>query len=62
MYDYPTLTIFGSYGIFFSRPGPRNFDCLHDGPCSLGQASTGRCSQSYGMYVESDHTFLRSRY
>ena len=22
-------TIFGSYGIFFARPGPRNFDRLH---------------------------------
>ena len=29
MYNHPTLTIFGSYGIFFSRPGPRNFDRLH---------------------------------
>ena len=28
MYNHPTLTIFGSYGIFFSRPGPRNFDRL----------------------------------
>ena len=32
-------------------------------PCSLGQASsTGRCAQSYDMYVESDHTRLWSRY
>ena len=29
MYTHPTLTIFGSYCIFFSRPGPRNFDRLH---------------------------------
>ena len=29
MYNYPTLTIFGCYGIFFSRSGPCNFDRLH---------------------------------
>ena len=29
MYNHPTLTIFGSYSILFSRPGPRNFDRLH---------------------------------
>ena len=29
MYNHPTLTIFGSYGIFLSRPGPPKFDHLH---------------------------------
>ena len=29
MYNHATLTIFGRYGIFFSRPGPRTFDRLH---------------------------------
>ena len=43
MYDYPTLTIFGSYCIFFRAPGYVTLTAC----TTLGQASTGRCFQSY---------------
>ena len=62
MYDYPTLTIFGSYGIFLSRPGPRNFDrdeyietIIDDKGISRGADTLKATTLFYGLDIDLRH-------